>query len=82
MAVSNVSSSTVAATYSPPPAQQKSADQASQATAATTAAKKDTVSISSKAQTPQQLPTDGDTLLKEAQETAIQKAVEKTHGLT
>lgn len=72
MSVSAISSSSVAATYTPPPqAQQAPVKPQAQAAA------KDTVSISPQAR---QLASDGDPTALEAQETAAARASEASKG--
>ena len=68
MSVSGISSSNVAATYTPPPVHQQ------QAAAPYKAPTTDTVTISAQAQ---KLASDGDPLALEAQESSAEKAGEK-----
>lgn len=72
MSISGITSSSVAAAYSPPPAQQQVAVKAPQQ-----APKTDTVSISKLAQ---QLASDGDPAALEAQEGSAEKAGEAAKG--
>ena len=71
MSVSGVTSSSIAATYTPPPVQQQPAKSAQQAP------KTDTVNLSKQAQ---QLANDGDTQAQEVRESGAEKAGETYRG--
>ena len=72
MSVSGITSSSVAAAYTPPPAQQTQQTKAPQQ-----APKADTVTISKQAQ---QLAKDGDTQAQESSETSAEKSSETLRG--
>ncbi len=71
MSVAGISSSSIAAAYTPPPAQPQAAKPPQQAP------KVDTVTISKQALT---LAKDGDTLAQEVAESGVEKASEQAKG--